>query len=65
PYEEVVHWRGLLVAEVTLAAPMDDLLVGPFVQHLQPQAALRIPPEWLRAGVGVANLKDLQIGGQL
>ena len=33
--------------------------------RVEGQASLRIPPEWLRAGVGVANLKDLQIGGQL
>jgi hypothetical protein len=33
--------------------------------RVEGQAALRIPPEWLQAGVGVANLKDLQIGGQL
>ncbi len=31
--------------------------------RVEGQASLRIPPEWLRAGVGVANLEDLQIGG--
>jgi hypothetical protein len=28
--------------------------------RVEDQAALRIPPEWLQAGIGVASLEDLQ-----
>ncbi len=49
---------GYVLADGSMRSAMAQVRV-------EGQAALRIPPEWLRAGVGVANLKDLQIGGQL
>jgi hypothetical protein len=31
--------------------------------RVEGQAALRIPPEWLQAGVGVDSLEDVKIRG--